>query len=355
LVEVIAEAGSNHNGRLDHALQLVDVAAESGATSVKFQFIFPEGLYVPKYFNDGEYIQNEVYEQRHKEQLSYEEWLIVWRRCVEYELEVFASVFCSQGIELLKTLGAKTVKIASTDLNNYELIIECLLCFDRCIISTGMATVSDIDATLRKVLRYAKNCDVELMHCVSAYPCKASDANLERISVLAKAFGLKVGYSDHTLGSSSACAAMALGCKTYEKHFTFDRSLPGFDHAHAMDKNTLADYVSTLNELEEALKYKPQMSEKEAVTKNRARRGIYASKNLKQGSILRREDLLVVRPSTSLEPTDLDLLVGTALSHDIGQFQALTLDHKASASRNFNKSAVEYWAKEMHDKGMRKK
>lgn len=355
MVEVIAEAGSNHNGRLDDALQLVDVAAESGATSVKFQFIFPEGLYVPKYFDDGEYIQNEVYLQREKEQLSYEEWLLVWGRCDEYKLEVFASVFCLQGIELLKALGAKTVKIASTDLNNHELIIECLKNFDRCIISTGMATVSDIDTTLRKVLRYATNCAVELMHCVSSYPCKVSDANLERISVLAKAFGLKVGYSDHTLDSNSACAAMALGCTTYEKHFTFDRSLPGFDHAHAMDKKSLTDYVSILNELEDALKYKPQVSEKEAVTKNRARRGIYAAKNLKQGAILRREDLLVVRPATSLEPKDLDLLLGTPLLDDVSQFQALTLDQKVSASRNFNKSAVEYWAKEMQDKGMKNK
>ena len=143
-MEIIAEAGSNHNGSIEDALRLVNLAARANAASVKFQFIFPEGLYVPKYYNNGEFLENEVFKQREREQLEEAEWRIVWKHCEDLDLPVFASVFCSKGVELLKSLGSKTVKVASTDLNNHELIAKCLENFDRCIISTGMATLSEI-------------------------------------------------------------------------------------------------------------------------------------------------------------------------------------------------------------------
>ena len=261
MLEVIAEASSNHNGNLQDAIELINIAARAKASSVKFQFIFPDGLYVPKYISGGQVLENDVYRQREQEMLTDDEWSQVWIHATKMGLEVFASVFCVKGVRLLKELGSRTVKIASTDLNNTELIKMCLEEFDRCILSTGMASFSDIENTLLEINYTDFKSKIELMHCVSSYPCALEKCNLKRIKALEATFGIKVGYSDHTLGVASACAAMALGCTTFEKHFTFDQNLSGFDHAHAEDALGLSRYTKQLSQLSAGLDYQVKIQQ----------------------------------------------------------------------------------------------
>ena len=197
------------------------------------------------------------------------------------------------------------------------------------------------------------NTNLQLMHCVSAYPCPLSDANTQRISLLHQAFGLPVGYSDHTSGDASAAMALVQGASFFEKHFTIDRSLPGFDHAHALDGPALVAYVRTINDAAASLA-RPvnSSSEREKITKLRARRGIYAARNLPAGHVLTEHDLLYVRPSSASQFTGFAELVGRTLDRDVARHTALGLGEAVTAIHSNWQQALEYWEREMKEKGM---
>ena len=353
MVGIIAEAGSNHNGSVDRACQLVDLAAAAGATSVKFQFIFADGLYLPAYFDNGKYVENSVYHQRKSEELSPEDWRRVWRHAATAGIDISASVFDRQGIELLSSLGASYVKIASTDATNHELIGQTCEVFEQVIVSTGMASLAEIDTMVGFVRRNFPRTDLRLMHCVSSYPCPLNHANVQRVRLLRDCFGCPVGYSDHTAGSAAAAMALVERADFVEKHFTTDRTLPGFDHAHAMEGDELADYVSTVHACAMSLSELPNRSvPDEAITRVRARRGVYAACDLPSGHFLTRSDILYVRPSSGFEGTDLSEYIGTRLEAPLHRYEAIGLRPTPQGTQGNWKAAQAYWNDEMTDKGM---
>jgi sialic acid synthase SpsE len=352
---IIAEAGSNHNGSADRAIALVDLAKRAGADSIKFQFIFADGLYLPAYFDGGDYVDNSVYHARKAEELPRWEWERIWAHAESHGIDVSASVFDSRGVELLAHLGASYVKIASTDITNHELIGMACQSFERVILSTGMASLAEIDCAYQFVRQQFPSVTIELMHCVSAYPCPLREANIQRVQLLTQSFNCAIGYSDHTEGAISAAMAMVKGATFFEKHFTVDQALPGFDHATALTEQQLGDYVATLHECTLGLSEDAnQSSSSEKITKIRARRGVYAACDLPADHIIRREDLLFVRPSTSYMPKNPSDLVGTILAEPISQYEPLALS-ATGASRGLSnwKSAQEYWRSEMQAKGMK--
>lgn len=356
--EIIAEAGSNHNGDRALAFRLIDLAAQAGASSVKFQFIFADGLYLPDYPEstgpDGPvYSPSAVYTQRQREEMPETDWQAIWAHAAQVGITVSASVFCDRGIALLKRLGAPYVKIASTDLTNHALIAKACASFARVIVSTGMATLAEIDAMVRMVRDSHPETDLHLMHCVSAYPCPLADANTARVALLRQAFGLPVGYSDHTGEDISAAMALVQGASFFEKHFTTDRSLPGFDHAHALDGPALHSYVRHLRDAAESLTRPPaSLSAREQVTKIRARRGLYAARDLKAGHVLTAQDLLYVRPSTAFQATDPAQLIGRKLAQDTPRHAALGPGQDVGIVVSHWRDAGAYWGTEMQQKGM---
>ena len=351
---IIAEAGSNHNGSVQRAKDLVDLAKRSGADSVKFQFIFAEGLYLPAYFDGQSYVDNTVYQARKAEELARSNWEAIWAHARSIGMDISASVFDTQGVELLSDLGANYVKIASTDLTNHELIRAACSAFRRVIISTGMATLSEVDATYQFVRQNFPEVNLELMHCVSSYPCSLRDANIQRIAMLSHAFDCPVGYSDHTQGVTSAAMALVKGAGFFEKHFTVDQTLPGFDHAHAMNEEELVNYITTLQEGAQGLKRPAnQSADSEKVTKIRARRGVYAARDLPQGHILQKEDLLFVRPSTRYASNDLSELIGTTTESPVSRYEAIEPARSAAPGVSNWQSAQDYWRNEMQQKGMK--
>ena len=207
MLEIIAEAGSNHNGSVARACALIDLAAQAGATSVKFQFIFADGLYLPAYYDDGKYFDNSVYNRRKAEELDREEWVSIWQHAASVGINISASVFDRQGLVLLSKLGATYVKIASTDATNHELVGQACDLFKRVIVSTGMASLAEIDALVSFVRTKFPSTDLQLMHCVSCYPCPLENANVQRVRMLRECFGVPVGYSDHTSGNVAAAMA----------------------------------------------------------------------------------------------------------------------------------------------------
>lgn len=351
--EIIAEAGSNHNGSQERAMALIDVAASAGASSVKFQFIFPEGLYVPEFYDGSRYVKNPAFEARKKEEMSEADWSAIWRHARSRNIDISASVFCERGVSLLLKLGAPYVKIASTDLTNHELIGQACSAFENVILSTGMATLAEIDATVRFVRSNFPATNLRLMHCVSAYPCPLSSANVQRVALLESCFGLPVGYSDHTAGEVSAAMALTQGATFFEKHFTTDRSLPGFDHAHALEGTELDSYIDTLRTACQGWQSESNTSGvQESVTKIRARRGVYAAADLPEGHILERKDLMFVRPSSDFAGNDLSGLIGAPLLQSVRRYEPLVAGNGVGRGESNWKQASDYWKGEMQEKGM---
>lgn len=352
-VEVIAEAGSNHNGDPGRAIELINIAKEAGASSVKFQFIFADGLYVPKFYIGKATDVNKVFAVRKAEELTRAEWQTIWDYAGDAGIGVSASVFCKKGLALLKSLGADYVKIASTDLTNRPLIGAAIQTFRRTIISTGMARASEVAQTVEALHDKKYEGEFELMHCVSLYPCPLESSNISRIKMLRELSGLKVGYSDHSQGVESALLALATGSTTFEKHFTLDKSLPGFDHKYACNGEELRVYIATIKAAFEAISANPNsIATKEAETKIRARRGVYAARNIMAGEVIAVEDLLHVRPSVAEATVLPEDFLGKTARDFIPQYAALQQGDQVEATTSNWKEASQYWDREMSEKRM---
>ncbi len=352
-MHVIAEAGSNHNGDVSLARDLIRAAANAGADSVKFQFIEPASLYLPFYRRGAEKVENKVYRQRATEVLTEEEWEQVFQCAADAALPCAASVFDSVGLERLTRLGSPYVKVASTDLNNYPLLAKVAESEFTVLVSTGMSTLAEVERAVEVFSKAGALDRLVLLHCVSAYPCALADTRLYMVTVLKSAFGVPVGFSDHTLATEASCIAVSLGARIIEKHYTVDKSLPGFDHAHALDPGELGSFVEAVRgALSTCMHQQEKLTETEKVTSVRARRGIYAAHDLEPGTVISEQDLLIVRPRAALAPGDLSQVLGKAVSSPIRQYEPIDLQDGVVPATSSWEVADHYWRTEMDDKGL---
>ncbi len=325
-IHVIAEAGTNHNADPETGKRLIDAAVAAGADSVKFQVIYPEGLYLTHLWEGEQLVENEVVAIRRRGMLTDEDYADLNRYAAEQGIPMSASVFDQRGIDLIAGLDAPYLKLASCDLNNTTLLRQAAATGKKLIVSTGMASLAEVERSVKAILDTGHE-DVVLLHCVSVYPCPTEQMNVGFIETLKREFGLPVGLSDHTEEDVAAPMAVALGAIWFEKHYTLDRSAEGFDHAYAMEPDALARYVSVIRNAEKALTAPAtKVSEAEAETAQRARRGIYAARDLSAGSVLAAEDLLIVRPEGPINPQDADALIGKTLAADLDRFRPFTQD-----------------------------
>lgn len=352
-VHVIAEAGSNHNGDVSLARDLIRAAARAGADSVKFQFIEPDGLYLPFYRRGDEKIENEVYKRRTTEMLTEQEWEEVFQCAGDARLPCSASVFDSVGLERLTRLGSPYVKVASTDLNNYPLLARVAASGFTALVSTGMSNLAEIEQAVDVFSKASALDRLVLLHCVSAYPCALSDTRLYMLSVLKSEFEVPIGFSDHTLTTEASCIAVSLGARVIEKHYTVDKSLPGFDHAHALDPEELRSFVKAVRgALAACMPRDEKLTEAEKITSIRARRGIYAARDLEPGEVINEDDLLIVRPRAALAPCDLPRVLGKTVSRRIRQYEPLDVGDGVVPGASSWEAADRYWRTEMDDKGL---
>jgi sialic acid synthase SpsE len=326
-VHVIAEAGSNYNGEVSLALQLNEAAAAARADSVKYQIIYPEGLYLRGEYAYGHYDIKEVWRIREEGVLTDDEWRTVCRDARQRGIDFSASVFDGRGLDLLCELDPPYIKTASCDLNNLRLLRQIAARGRTMVVSTGMSSLGDIEKAVAALDGEGISGEkLVLLHCVSSYPAALEETNLGFIQTLRRAFGTAVGFSDHTLGLEAACAAVALGATWIEKHFTVDRGLNGFDHKHALEPKDLAAYVAAVRGMEASMAPKIQKTGPgEAYTRKRARRGIYAARDLPAGHVIAEDDLLILRPEGPI-PADLaDDLLGARLKQALPAQSAFTL------------------------------
>lgn len=326
-IHIIAEAGNNHNGDYHIALDLVRKAKESGANTIKFQIIYPENLYVEKLLKDGALEDNPVIEQRRRFMLTDAQYFDLARYCNELKIGFTASVFDKHGIDLLCELDVPFIKIASVDLNNISLLRYAAKTGKKLVISTGFSTMEEILHTVNEV-EEAGCKDLVLMHCISVYPSRLKITNLQFIDQLKAVFRCPVGFSDHSPNSLAAAIAVSKGCTWFEKHITLDKKQEGFDHNFALEPYEFTQFVCDLHDAEEACDYHAEkLSNDEKEVRMRARRSLYAAKDMQAGEVLKESDIVVVRPSGNYSASDIDCLIGRQLKKEIQKYENIDPQH----------------------------
>ena len=302
-VFIIAEIGSNHNGKLEQAKQLITSAKESGADAVKFQSFTADKLVSPKY--------EKVYRAFKKIELPLE-WHEELVKFAEGQNIIHLSTpFDEAGASLLNSLGLPAFKIASGDITNYPLLRHVASFKKPLLLSTGMTNLSEVEEAVNAI-RSEGNNDIILLHCVSNYPPRMEDANIKAMVTMQRAFQLPVGYSDHSSMMAVPLGAVALGACVIEKHITIDRTLPGPDHPYALEADEFGEMVQQVHYLKMALGSGiKEPVEAEISERGWARRGIYAATDISKGATINRNMLKIVRPClNTLEPKYIDLVVG---------------------------------------------
>ncbi len=329
---VIAEAGVNHDGDLSRARQLVEVAAAAGADAVKFQTFRADcvaGAAAPTaayQLRTGARDQRELLRALELDLAGFRELAAL---CAQLGIEFLSTPYDEESVELLAAIPVARFKVASGEITNPRLLRRIGRCGRPVILSTGMASLAEIERALGW-LRDAGAGAVTLLHCTSSYPTRPEDCHLRAMQTLRDHFGLPVGYSDHTLGWEVACAAVALGAVAIEKHFTLDRTLPGPDHQASLEPAELAALVCAVRVVEAALgqpEKRPRAAEREAL--QLARRGLQAARDLPAGARLGPADLCERRPATGIDASELDRVVGRRLRVPVCGGASLHWEHLA--------------------------
>jgi len=319
---IIAEAGVNHNGDINLAKKLIDAAAEAGADYVKFQ-TFKTELLVSKNAKKADYQiknqknkNNSQFDMLKKLELAEETHYKLIDYCKQKNIKFLSTAFDFQSIDFLADLGIDFFKIPSGELTNYPYLKKIAKKKLPVVISTGMANLQEISDAL-KVFNscefYKNNKNITILHCSSEYPTPMNVVNLSAMNTIGQKFNVEIGYSDHTLGIEIPIAAVAMGAKVIEKHFTLDNNLPGPDHKASLEPIELKNMVTAIRNIEKALgNGEKEPNNLELKNKPLVRKSIIAKKNINKGDILTEENITTKRPGTGLSPFFWDKVIGTS-------------------------------------------
>ena len=322
-VFIIAEAGVNHNGSIDLAKKLIDAALLSGADAVKFQTFKTENIVTKtapmakyqirnKTLNENQFqmLKNlELNIDAHKKLLSY---------CKKKRILFLSSAFDHDSIDLLVRLKLKIFKIPSGEITNFPYLRHIGMLNKKVILSTGMSNINEIKKSLDVLISSGTNKkNITVLHANSEYPTPMQDVNLRAMVTIGKKFNINYGYSDHSLGTEVSIAAVAMGAKCIEKHFTLDRKMKGPDHKTSLEPAQFREMVNGIRNIEKALGSsikKPSKSEKPNI--KISRKSIVAKVNIKKGEILNENNLTVKRPGTGISPMKWNTIIGTKAIKD---------------------------------------
>ena len=324
---IVAEVGSNHNGDLEIAKKLIDIAAESEANAVKFQLFEAEKIAstIKQDIPLDDKVETSNLSEFYKPYELPREWIAeLVDYCEIKKITLLATPFDHEAIELMEEYNFPAYKIASFEIVDLELIKHAAETGKPVILSTGMASIEDIDDAVQACYS-VNNHQVGILHCGIGYPLNFDSVNLLAINTLRNRFNVPIGYSDHTLGISVPIASISLGVDIYEKHFTFDKTAHGPDHEFALSPEELIDMVKGMREAEKALgsSEKIRLPEEE-IHYIRGRRSLHSSRDIEEGQIITKEDLIALRPGLGLKPKLLKEVVGKKASKRIPKHTAIT-------------------------------
>jgi N,N'-diacetyllegionaminate synthase len=333
-VIIIAEAGVNHNGDINLAKKLIDVAVDAGVDFVKFQTFKSESL-VSKSAKKADYqientqdsTENQL-QMLKKLELSHEKHVELMAYCRQKNISFFSTAFDIESLIYLKELGLTMVKIPSGEITNLPYLRKAAELFSKVIISTGMSTLEDIEKALNVFLSGGiKRETIYILHCNTEYPTPMKDVNLLAMLSIKNNFNVEIGYSDHTLGIEVPTAAVALGAKMIEKHFTLDRSLPGPDQLASLEPLELKAMVASIRNIEMAISGNGIKEPSNSELKNMeiARKSIVAKTSIKKGDIFSESNITTKRPGNGISPMHWDEVMGKVAQADFNEDDLIEL------------------------------
>ena len=320
-VYIIAEAGVNHNGRLDLALELCDAAKEAGVDAVKFQTWKTENIVTASarqavYQAENTGKDESQYAMLKRLELSYDHFRTIQDYCKKIGIDFLSTPDEEESLEFLVSLGLPLIKVGSGEVTNIPYLRKIGACKMPVILSTGMSNIAQV-ATAYDTLLQAGAKGVSLLHCTTNYPCPMDEVNLRAMLTLRDAFKCHVGYSDHTMGTEVPVSAVALGAEIIEKHFTLDRSMEGPDHKASLEPRELKLMVQQIRNIEVALGdgiKRPNRSEAENAKV--VQKSILAKCPIKKGEVLSAEKLVAKRAGSGISSVYWDVVVGTTAQQD---------------------------------------
>lgn len=329
---IIAEAGVNHNGDLNRALELVHVAKEAGADFVKFQTFKADKLVSPtakkaeyqqKNLKDGDDSQ---FSMLKKLELSEDQHERIIDECNRVGIKFLSTAFDVDGLHYLNTLGIPLFKVPSGEITNFP-YLKTLAGFGKpVILSTGMSTLDEIKDALEVLLEHGLSLSqITVLHCNTEYPTPMKDVNLKAMLTIGNELGVNIGYSDHTMGIEVPIAAVAMGATVIEKHFTTDRNLQGPDHKASLEPDELKAMVSAIRNIELALSGDGIKAPSESEIKNIfiARKSLHTAREIKAGEQITELDLIALRPGSGISPMKINDILGKKVTRQIGAYELI--------------------------------
>ena len=330
---IIAEAGVNHNGDIDLAKKLIDAAADAGVDYVKFQ-TFKANKIVTKQAKRADYQNKNTkdldtqYEMLKKLELNEDSHHLLIKYCNHKGIKFLSTGFDLDSLEFLHEIGIRLAKIPSGEITNYPYLKKVAQLYSEVILSTGMSDMDDINKALAILLKFGvKKENITILHCNTEYPTPMSDVNLRAMLHIQTELDVKIGYSDHTLGIEVPIAAVALGARVIEKHFTLDRNLPGPDHRASLEPNELKSMVNSIRNIEKALSGSgiKEPSKSELKNKQIIRKSIIALKSITKGEVFNNSNIGTKRPGTGISPINWESVIGQVSNDNFEQDELISL------------------------------
>lgn len=326
---IIAEAGVNHNGRMDLARMLIDAASEAGADYVKFQTFRGKSLASARadkadYQRDADHPDETMLELIKKLELPFACFLDLKKYCREKGIGFLSAPFDVESAEYLYSIGVEKMKIPSGEITNLPLLEVIAAHSCPILLSTGMSELAEIRAAI-DILNSRGRKDITVLHCNTQYPTPMQDVNLHAMIALREVFGIPAGYSDHTVGMEVPIAAAALGAAVIEKHLTLDRSLQGPDHKASMEPGEFRTMISCIRNVEQSLgSGRKQVTDSERENRRIARKSIVAAKQIRKGDRFTAENLTIKRPGDGLSPMLWYEVIGQIATRDFEADELIT-------------------------------
>lgn len=329
---IIAEAGINHNGDINIAKKMIDVAKECGVDAIKFQTFKAEEFISDKnetytYNSQGKEVTESMYEMFKRYEFTKEQWIEIADYCKQQNIIFFSTPQNPSDLDFLMSIvDLPVIKVGADDLTNIDLMSYYASKGKPMIISAGMAYISEIEDAVDAIRKEA-NSDLIVLHCISSYPAESEEVNLKKMNTIKQAFEVITGFSDHTIGTTASVGAVALGAKVIEKHFTLDKNMAGPDHWFSSDVEEIKKLVNDIRYIEKALGSSQVRPTKREIENRKAfRRSIVAATDIKEGDIIDLNMLTVKRPGDGLLPKFNKYVIGKAAKINIRKNEIITFD-----------------------------
>lgn len=331
---IIAEAGVNHNGSLEIAKRLIEIAADAGVDVVKFQ-TFKASNIVSSIAKKADYQKENMkydtndsqFSMLKKLELTYSDHLMLIEHCKKHNINFLSTAFDLESIDMLVSFGLEQYKIPSGEITNLPYLQKIGKLKKEIIISTGMSTLEEVEDAISVLMENGtERKKITVLHCNTEYPTPMQDVNLRAMLTLKQRLDIKIGYSDHTLGIEVPVAAVALGAQIIEKHFTLDRNMEGPDHLASLEPDELKAMVKAIRNIELALSGNGEKEPSSSEIKNKtiARKSIHLKSSLPAGHIITHQDLEMKRPGDGISPMQINEVIGRTIKEQLPQ------EHKLS-------------------------